>query len=257
MAAGQPGPAGSLLLVATRGVPGERAALPRLGLALQTLPPKVLPSARLLCEAELWLGTAITEEAPCSSPGCPKRTGSAALPQPKKHFSVALSQWEGWYPTDTSLSLSCCPRHRQVHGERGPVFLPVTLGHPECQCGDGGLCDRCFHRGKSLELVWVGVSLCLLPQLFTWGKQDHVSRKHANLCKSKYISARLALGSPSSSVLAAAVLSSFSEVVRLTRHAVLHWQPWQPGAEGVLQPWVQAQLSQALTPARPLHVAHT
>lgn len=136
--------------------------LPHLGLVAQTLPPKVLPSAWPLCGAELCLGSALTEEAPRSRPGCPECTGSAV---PRKHFSKALPWWEGWYPTNTGLSLSCFPRHRQVHRERGPVFLLVALGHPQRQRGDGGLCDRCFHRGESLELGWAGVSLCLLPLL--------------------------------------------------------------------------------------------
>lgn len=98
-----PGAVGSLLLVATRGVLGERAALPRLALMAQTLPLKVLLSAWLLCGAELWLGTAITEEAPRSSPGSPKCAESAALPQPKNHFSNTFSWWEEWYPTDTGF----------------------------------------------------------------------------------------------------------------------------------------------------------
>lgn len=38
--------------------------------------------------------------------------------------------------------------------------------------------------------------------------------------------------------------------------ASLRWQP-QPGAEGVLQPWAQAQLSQALALAWPLHIGAT
>lgn len=87
------------------------AALPRLGLVAQSLLLRVLLSARPPCGAELWLCTAVMEEAPRSSPGCPKCTGSAALPQSKKRFSDALSLWEGWYPTDTGLSLSCFPRH--------------------------------------------------------------------------------------------------------------------------------------------------
>lgn len=90
--------------------------------------------------------------------------------------------------------------------------------------------------------------MCLLLDLFTWRKQDHVSRKHADLCDIKYISARFALGSPSSSAFALAVLSSFSRIVRLvgcTAHC------WQPGARGTLQPgarvvlllWAWVQLS--------------
>ena len=56
---GQLGAAGSLLMAAARRTPGERAALPRLGLAVQTLLPKVFPSVRPLCGAELWPGTAV------------------------------------------------------------------------------------------------------------------------------------------------------------------------------------------------------
>lgn len=158
------------------------------------------------CSAVLSCGRVLpTAEAPHRSPGCPNCAGSTALPQPKKRFSDALLRWEGWYPTDTGLSLSRLPRYRQVHGERGPVFLPVTLGHPECQRGDGGLRDRCFHRGKSLEVAWVGyppasfpgplhrgsrimspenMQICVIANVFlpNWLLVDPVPRRWLQLC---------------------------------------------------------------------------
>lgn len=122
------GAVGSVLLVPARRVLGERTALPCLGLVAQTLPPKVLPYAWLLCRAELCLGTAVTGEAPCSSPGCPKCTGSAVLAQPEKHFHSLMVG--GMVPRQYWSFLELLPQTSTSSQRKGACLSPCYSGPP-------------------------------------------------------------------------------------------------------------------------------